>query len=37
MTNEDKRFEQLRFERKFIVIPYLIYAVIVLLLSLIHI
>lgn len=25
MTNEDKRFEQLRFERKFIVIPYLIY------------
>ncbi|MDI1800597.1 hypothetical protein QI487_17885, partial [Staphylococcus aureus] len=21
MTNEDKRFEQLRFERKFIVIP----------------
>ncbi|HHQ1726632.1 TPA: hypothetical protein ACSO62_002643, partial [Staphylococcus aureus] len=22
MTNEDKRFEQLRFERKFIVIPY---------------
>ncbi len=31
MTNEDKRFEQLRFERKFIVIPYLIYAVIVLL------
>ncbi|HHQ1804329.1 TPA: hypothetical protein ACSPCJ_001419, partial [Staphylococcus aureus] len=24
MTNEDKRFEQLRFERKFIVIPYLI-------------
>ncbi|HFE8314843.1 TPA: hypothetical protein ACF9B6_000671 [Staphylococcus aureus] len=28
MTNEDKRFEQLRFERKFIVIPYLIYAVI---------
>lgn len=25
MTNEDKRFEQLRFERKFIVIPYVIY------------
>ncbi|MGU3126896.1 hypothetical protein ACVXZZ_10205 [Staphylococcus aureus] len=36
MTNEDKRFEQLRFERKFIVIPYLIYAVIVLLLNIFY-
>lgn len=36
MTNEDKRFEQLRFERKFIVIPYVIYAVIVLLLNIFY-
>lgn len=36
MTNEDKRFEQLRFECKFIVIPYVIYAVIVLLLNIFY-
>lgn len=36
MTNEDKRFEQLGFERKFIIIPYVIYAVIVLLLNIFY-
>lgn len=30
MEQQDKRFEQLRFERKFVIIPYVIFAIIIL-------
>ncbi|EHJ07075.1 hypothetical protein [Staphylococcus simiae] len=36
MEQQDKRFEQLRFERKFVIIPYVIFAIIILALNIFY-